>query len=352
MKIKRLILSTLLGTSIIGIISFTVLSKIELNNITDSKLVDLVGNREVLGNNTVTSTLRINEQDLETVISKENYTYKRSIDGYKSSIDKQLTKGRTFSTFSENEKFSVILTKDSQRIDVRYKDKNQNLYKEFSINGSKLNERLINSYVKDNFVYALYCEGFDSASILKIDLNSQKLIDKFIFPKKVSLKTSYGTKAIVKNNKIYIPATGTHSSDGISMVTFDLEKEILDIKEIKPKNIGYIYSSNISFLYDEKYVCYGMFDKEKRELNMFLYNIETENVNEIIMKYDIFKGFDTVFLEDYKIEGDKLYLCGSEQHEKFKHSFVSVINLPKSSLEYAGILKYNLRFYSMRTKFQ
>lgn len=352
MKIKRIILSTLLGASIIGISSFAVLSKIELEDITDSKLIDLVGSKDTLGDNKITSTLRINGHELETMISKDTNNYRAYIDGYKSSIDKKLTKDRGFSTFSENEKFSVALTKDSNEIDVRYKDKNQNSYKDFSINDKDLDGNLINSYVKDNVVYTLCSQRSDTQSILKIDLNSEKLIDKFVLPKKVNIQRRYNKKEIIKNNKMYMPALGEKPSDGISIFTFDLEKETFETKEVKPKNIGYIFSTNTSFLYDDKYICYGMFNADKRELGMLLYNLETESVNEIIMKDDVFKNFDTVFLEDYKVDRDKLYLCGRVENRSFINSFVTVIDLSKSSLEYAGILKYNLRFSSMTTKFQ
>lgn len=353
MKIKRIILSTLLGISIVGLGGFAVASKIELDNITDSELIDLVGNRESLGNIKLASTLRINNHDLETTVSKNQTTYKRSIDGYKSSIDKKLTKGTWFSTAAENQKFSVVLVKNQGEILVRYKDKKENLYKDFSINANELCDgSLINSYVKDDLLYVIYKEGVQAQSILKINLMSQKVTGNFILPKKVDLHKVLDRKTVVKNNKLYIPGSIGNVLDGIIILIFDLEKETFEVKEIKPKTIGYSYSTATSLFYDEKYVCYGIFNNDKRELNVLLYNIETEKVNELVMKDEVFKKFSTIFLEDYRINGDKLYLCGKAENKTFKNSIVTVTDLSKGSLDYAGILKYNIRFFSTRNNFQ
>lgn len=351
MKVKRIILSSLLTVGIVGMCGYAVASKIEFNKITDSKLVDLIGSKEVLGDTKFTSSITMNRSNVETLVSKDGVIDKKYVD-YGSKIDKRLTRGSDDSSFVENEQFSAaLIIRENKGILIRYKNKETNKYEEFQIDDKEMAKgRFSNLYIKDNLLY--YVHSKNRESIFKINLTEHKLIKEFNFPNKGISNIESSNKAIVKDNKMYIPATGATTGEGIRVFIFDLDKETFEVKEAPANKIGNLYATASSFYYDDKYICNSKFNTDKRELNLLLYNIETGTSQEFIMKEDVFKRFKTIFINQCMVKENKLYVCGRVETSNGGNSFVSIIDLSKNSLDYMGIVKYNLETFWAYTKFE
>lgn len=351
MKVKRIILSTILTVSIAGMGSYAVASKIEFNKGTDSKLVDLIGSKESLGDTKFTSCITLNRPNVETLVSKEGVIEKKYVD-YSSEIDKKLIKGSNDSSFVENEQFSAaLIIKEDEGILIRYKNKETNKYEEFQIDDKEATKgKFSNLYIKDNTLYYVHIKNRES--IFKVSLTEHKLIKEFKLPNKgiANIKTS--NKAVVKDNKMYIPATGATTGEGIRVFIFDLDKEAFEVKEAPANEIGNLYATASSFYYDDKYICNSQFNTNRRSLNLLLYNIETGTSQEFIMKDDVFQRFKSIFITQCKAKENKLYVCGSAETYSSKKSFVCIIDISKKSLDYMGIVKYNAENFWTYTKFE
>lgn len=356
---KRFILSAFLAVTIVGLTVVSICSKSEVDAMMDSTLVDLVGNKDVLGNvKLISATNLIDDYEyVETVASKKgiestgvrkgNFYDARETQGSLEKIDKDLLRGLDTRNSASNEKFSVALSYDEEKgITVRYRNLNDNKKREFNVEGSNLKQWLdiSNIYLRDDLLYMVLGD-YSESYLFKINLATEKLEKKIDFPKDFSMaRNNQGSNtAEVKGNKMYIISHNDTSIDSntFEVITFDLDKEVFQRKIINCKKYDEVHMYSIEP--NGEYAYYYNFEDKKNILDIVVYNMISDKLVEISIDYKQLKGLNAIRFSNCKIIDNKLYLSGTtEEYSEYvgkNNAIICVFDLNNNSLEYLGTVK-------------
>lgn len=364
---KRGILSAFLAVTITGLGVVAISSKVEVNKMIKTTLIDCYGNKEALGNKKfITAFKYIDDYSYQEIkVSKKGiesngntkgnfYDLTDRLDYY--SLDKNLIRGFDSREAYIGEKVSVALNyKFEKGLVVRYKENDKKEHREFSINNEKFigwND-IEDIYIKDDLLYVVigntpnYC-------IVKISLTSEKLLKIVDFPHEARLNRGFSTKnnAVVKDNKIYITADHENSDKcTFKVFTYDLEKDSFSCKTvigantltgIIPGKIKTIPRVDRSVKLDRNLAFYSNYNGNKEALDVLIYDMVEDKLREFSISEKDFGDIVNIDLRNCKIEKDKVYLGGllvySNHTVAVNNGFVAVYNLSKSSLEYLGYI--------------
>lgn len=355
---KRSIFLGFLITTVVGLTALSISSRMEVKKMCDKTLVDLMGNRNALGDKKLSlKTHLVDEYGyFETVISKYgiesegesdgNLYYLNSNKDYQS-LDRKITRGFDVRNANENERFQVALHHEREKgLSVRYKNKETNKCGEFSITDKELMTwlNLSNVYVKDDIVYAVL-SSYQGSSLFKISLTSEKVLKKMEFPVLAEVSKEYNgdSRTLVKDNKMYIVGYDGSPNYGFLVFTYDLDKETFSYKKTEGINKDLDNCDIYSVERDGNYAYYYVKDDNTQNIYIVVYDINEDKLMMFTVNNKSGKKLEYLGISNCVIQDGKLYLVGSYMEDDRKFiPYVSVFDVNKKTLEYLGYVDEKL----------
>lgn len=343
---KRAILLSSLALSIIGTLSFSIIANVEGNKHLNMTMNYVVGDKSSL------EDLKIKQE-----ISKGEYAKKIlliSKDGVKDEgikfnftqpdediKDKNLFRGIEHGSYAEDKDFSVILQGIYKKgIFIRYK--HNSIYKEFTIVNDVIEYNntgsIYNVFLKDGEVYLIYTNNKSKKFLIRINLNSQKIVESIKMDTEEHMyfvsKAKGETGCVIKDNKVYMPALDIDYN--IRLFCYDILSKSLTFKDIKTiTNLKQTAMKRI--IGDEIYII--SYDN-KGNLDISSYNMvndkkETNNIN-----LPVDKEYKRLSIDQVKVKEGYIHLCGDIVDVNNESTgFIAGVDKKDNSIKYFAKLK-------------